>query len=174
MIQIESFQVSPEEYCNSFDSIEHPRIETCPHCHAMKRLHLHGTYARNLVHRGKEYLIKLKRHLCTQCRKTVSILPDFCHPKFQYSVQDLIKTIFALLLGETMATRQLAIFHLNRFLSNSSLIIEWLRKYLCENIAFPCFKNERAIKLLKMVTGLTPTVFAKRYFDHFSKGFMAK
>ena len=46
----------------------------------------HGFYDRDLITAGFEGRIKIRRYRCPGCRKTVSLLPSFCHPLRTYGI----------------------------------------------------------------------------------------
>lgn len=62
-----------------------PPPERCPHCKRWHSYGKHGFYTRN--HIGTDYSgrIAIRRYICRCCGKTLSMLPDFCHPAFQYA-----------------------------------------------------------------------------------------
>lgn len=51
----------------------------CGHCHTQP-LHRHGCYWRAVVCRWRIYRIPIYRWKCPNCRRTVSVLPDFLKP----------------------------------------------------------------------------------------------
>ena len=59
--------------------------ELCPHCKA-DYLKKHGFYERYLITVGFEGEITIRRYCCHECRKTVSLLPSFCHPMRTYGI----------------------------------------------------------------------------------------
>ena len=61
----------------------------CPQCHA-DYLRRHGYYSRDLVTEGFEGIILIRRYLCKECGRTVSVLPAFCHPRRTYGMRAII------------------------------------------------------------------------------------
>jgi len=57
----------------------------CPMCRA-EYLKKHGFYVRDLVTIGFEGEIIIRRYCCPDCRRTVSLLPSFCHPLRTYGL----------------------------------------------------------------------------------------
>jgi transposase-like protein len=63
--------------------------EPCPQCKG-DYLKKHGYYDRYLITVEFEGEIKIKRYYCPACKKTVSLLPSFCHPKRTYGTEAII------------------------------------------------------------------------------------
>jgi len=170
-IIIHEYGLSPKNYFKSFDSMNHHRIEQCPHCKSHKRLYLHGTYSRYVIYRGKSYSIKIMRHFCSCCKVSYSVFPEFITPYFS----ECIWGIFAALNNEVgyfnIPIERLYFYH-RRFIKNMALIIEFLRSEGF-NVILRGSAKEKAKKLIEMVNRLELAPFAKRYQDHFFKGLMA-
>jgi hypothetical protein len=77
----------PEMYHAQGKAYNFPDMTTklCPQCKAdyMKK---HGYYGRYLITLTFEGEIKIRRYYCGECKKTVSLLPSFCHPKRTYGI----------------------------------------------------------------------------------------
>jgi len=60
----------------------------CPNpcCHYEGRLRRHGFYTRNALTLLTTYVIVIQRYYCPACKKTISLLPSFLAPRFQYSL----------------------------------------------------------------------------------------
>src|SRR5690606_21514550 len=50
------------------------------------KLHKHGFYKRFYLDGLSFWRILIRRYCCTRCGTTISFLPSFCVPKFQYSL----------------------------------------------------------------------------------------
>ena len=61
------------------------RLGRCPLCQARSCLLAHGFYHRTLVHKNFDDSIPIRRYLCRDCRRTVSLLPDFALPYLRHS-----------------------------------------------------------------------------------------
>ena len=61
------------------------RLDRCPLCQARSCLLAHGFYYRTLVHKDFDDSIPIRRYLCRDCRRTVSLLPDFALPYLRHS-----------------------------------------------------------------------------------------
>lgn len=170
-IIIHEYGLSPSEYKESFDDMKHFRIEQCPSCDSHKQLYLHGSYKRYVIYLGKSYHIKIKRHFCSCCKATFSVFPEFLTPHFCESIYG----IFAALKGKSKKLKipiERLYFYRRRFMKNRSTIIELLRVEGVDVMLSGSLK-EKATKLIEMVSRLELAPFAKRYQDHFNKGFMA-
>lgn len=70
--------------------------EMCPQENCMADyLCKHGYYERYLITHGFEGLIIIRRYYCKTCKKTVSLLPSFCHPKRTYGTEAIIMILNA-------------------------------------------------------------------------------
>ncbi len=69
--------------------------ERCPFkdCTMPVKLQKHGYYSRFFISKSFLGRIYIRRYICPVCGKTVSMLPMFCIPRFQYSANDIIKTL---------------------------------------------------------------------------------
>ncbi|KAF5087252.1 hypothetical protein DSECCO2_48090 [anaerobic digester metagenome] len=177
MVHLEHFSDHPLDYITEFYTAERVRIDSCPHCHSRRRLHLHGIYHRHVIWYEDVFSIPVQRHYCIHCGKTVSILPSFCHSGFQLALPFLLELLWAFfkrIPSGCALAHQHRHFITRRFLFCLNRLIEYFR--ICHDplIVFPDFWHEKAIKLLEMVQSVgKPHIFAKRYYDHFKIGFMA-
>jgi len=73
-----------QRYAASFRDLVFPRPALCPRCAAAGQLVGHGSYARTVTEPRQTHTIRIKRLLCTACRRTVSLLPTFCLPFRHY------------------------------------------------------------------------------------------
>ena len=177
MIHLEYLSEHPLDYISDFQTTQKLRIKSCPNCNTRRTLHLHGVYYRYIIWYKAIYYIPIQRHLCVHCRKTVSVMPSFCHPRFQLSLPYLLKILLAFFKAFPLTynlARQHQKFIINRFLLCMNRLVEFFRVFYDPLIIFPAFEHEKAIKLLEMVTNSgKPDIFAKRFKDHFKIGFMA-
>lgn len=65
-----------------------------PCCSFQGRLRRHGFYTRNALTLLATYLIVIQRYYCPSCKKTVSLLPSFLAPRFQYSLSCIFFALF--------------------------------------------------------------------------------
>ena len=66
--------------------------EKCPHkgCHKPIKLKKHGFYGRNIISDEYTGLIYIRRYICPICGRTLSMLPMFCLPYYQYSLVAIV------------------------------------------------------------------------------------
>jgi len=85
---------SPALYQLQGKTYDFPDMTTklCPHCRA-DHLEKHGFYTRNLITINFEGEIIIRRYCCPECRKTVSLLPSFCHPKRTYGINAIFRLL---------------------------------------------------------------------------------
>lgn len=70
----------------------------CPHCTA-QRMHKHGRYFRAVVCRWRVFQIPIYRWRCPQCKKTLTVLPDFLKPYARFLALLREKAVWRRLAG---------------------------------------------------------------------------
>lgn len=195
MQQIFYTTVSPEEYCHLGKDFPFPKPISCPnpHCRVNVPPQKHGFYHRNTHNGSFSGRIVIRRYYCPYCRTTISYLPSFCLPYFQYTV-DLIFFSLKLVLDSNFSLRGCLRlirerfralywafshlqFYLRRFVANLNSIKMFLRQLnprislLEDNPA----KREGAQKVLRLlVTGFSPIqIFSTRFYEAQGYSFMA-
>src|SRR5215831_11218490 len=79
------------------------RPDHCPQCQSAQALTAHGFYRRTLVDAGFDGWIRVRRYLCGDCRRTVSLLPQFALPYLRFSVSVIALFLWARLqVGHTL------------------------------------------------------------------------
>lgn len=172
---IYEFNLTVSEYAALEEDNIFPCLEQCPICKAQIPLRAHGFYQRNAVIGFKAYHIKIRRYKCLDCKKTISILPSFLLPYYQYSLEvilERLKKYFQDKKDNIPFYRQLTEFYAKRFLSNLPALISFFRD-VGQNITLTGENKEKAIKLLEMISVFPKTSFSRRYQNQFLKGFMA-
>ena len=173
MQEIHDFEVSPIQYYKNGRNNNFPEIKRCTFCndHMIKN----GFYQRFVITTtGRSYIIFIRRYRCKHCNKSVSILPSFLLPYFQRS----LKAIFLCLeeyffkSNYTLKHRQVH-FYIRRLMTNIAGLISFFRDKLNPRLDFKGTKNKKAIKLIEMIKKSPTPTFAKRYYYHFNKSFMA-
>ena len=87
------------------------RLGRCPLCQARSCLLAHGFYYRTLVDKDFDDSIPIRRYLCRDCRRTVSLLPDFALPYLRHSTVILgLFLVSRLLAGRSLAQAAQAAF----------------------------------------------------------------
>jgi hypothetical protein len=72
-------------YLAAPDALVDENSRACPFCTDKHRLRLHGHYHRCvLLPDGRTERVAVRRLLCAQLGRTVSLLPDFCIPRRQH------------------------------------------------------------------------------------------
>jgi len=167
-----SFHISPREYSKRGKNNDFPRIDVCPCCFYPSPLPRHGFYRRNALFRKREFRILILRLKCPSCKKTISLLPDFLLPNYQYSLEYILyvlKKFFREL--KTVTYYQLLQFYRRRFLGNLKRIEAFFRDMGYQGV-IP--EKDKAIKLLELISAFPKArTFAKRFQDHFQRNFMA-
>src|SRR5580700_10429333 len=94
---------SIQQYLAEISDADRYRPEGCPQCQAKRSPAAHGFYSRTPVDVEFEGTIRVRRYLCRECKRTVSLLPEFALPYLRFSV--LVISLFLgarLLAGRTL------------------------------------------------------------------------
>lgn len=86
---------------NGVPEVDRPR--GCSHCGADTMPHRHGKFMRVLFSLTEEIVIPIFRFLCTQCRKTMSVIPSFVERHHQVAVEIKEELILRREEGESIA-----------------------------------------------------------------------
>ena len=161
-------RVTVEQYATGV-GIQYPVFDECPICGARAKLIGHGSYDRNaLPSLSLVFLLAIKRLLCPVCHRTVSLLPWFLLPRYQYSLRLIID---ALVNGRD-GCRQLVQHWRRHFLRNVNAVLSFLRDLgYCASL--PRAPDEKAIRLLRTIENMGPTIFSVLYHKRFRRSFMA-
>ena len=143
----------------------------CEMCGYYKKIIQYGFYLRYYInfHLGINEKIYVKRYFCKNCKKTISLLPDFCIRKYILSFQDILNIVYEfdnkkLHLEEYILelnkkytyinlSKQGYYNYLNRLIKNIPLIESFLR-IININIVFESVnkaKKERLMTILKSI-----------------------
>lgn len=159
-----------------------------PECHMPVKLKKHGYYSRYIISKSFSGLIYIRRYICPVCGKTVSMLPMFCIPQFQYSGSDIINMLNEFYQGDRSLKkfvrdikldfpnidRRHINYYKKRIIDNRNLIQYGL------NLISPKFfltrtipENQKWIKcFLEEVTRLHPHVFLADFSKSTGKTFL--
>ena len=79
------------------ESLYPPPPLKCPHrdCHTPMQLKKHGYYQRWLITETFQGHIRIRRYICPVCGKTVSMMPAFCIPHFQYGAEVIVNSVWS-------------------------------------------------------------------------------
>lgn len=172
MVIIYDYHLSLKQYAKRGKENNFPEVDKCPCCRGKVRLRRHGFFWRNALQRGNQYRIPICRLKCPSCQKTVSLLPDFLIPHFQYTLSAVLEQLRAGLLGKTVGYYQLVQFYRKRFLAQLKQVEMFFRDEGFRGI-LPKDTKAKAIKLLEMVLALGKATFLRRSTGHFTSNFMA-
>lgn len=180
---------SLREYAEKGRAYPFPEPPICPCCKRSKP-HKHGFYERFCLDGYISVRILVRRYYCRSCRATISFLPDFCVPKFQYSLSVLWRILYLrfekkhslrectkILLHELPELEwlpQRISFYAKRFLDN----LPWLESVL--RSVFPRMrldlsKEKRAKKVLAIVRSNANRIqnLARLFYEQCHRSFLA-
>jgi hypothetical protein len=128
----------PGAYADAAGNGEYPEApDKCPHkgCGMPVRMKKHGFYRRYVLTGTFVGRIKVRRYKCPACGRTVSMLPAFCTPRFQYGVQDIVSVLYDTLVrgisasraaesngSQPLLSRRHIIYYRRRFEKNKALV----------------------------------------------------
>ena len=97
------FAGSVQQYNAQLDNPDCYRPGHCPQCHTKHPLTAHGFYKRTLIDAAFDGVIRVRRYLCQECQRTVSLLPEFTLPYLRSSLTVIALFLIArLLYGQTL------------------------------------------------------------------------
>lgn len=191
MQQIFYTTATPEEYHRLGENFPFPVPGSClnPECLVKVPPQKYGFYKRNAIDANFSGRILIRRYYCKYCGKTVSYLPSFCLPYFQYTIEAILMALCYILdsnhslraclkllknLGWAPAHLQ---FYLKRFLNNQNRIKVGLRQ-LIPGISLPPDEQDKrkgAQKVLRIVITGFPQIqtFQARFHKQCGYSFMA-
>ncbi len=144
MVRLHHFHISCKEYYNRGKNNLFPELYGCPNpcCSFKGRLRRHGFYTRFALTLTATYLIFIQRYYCPSCKRTVSLLPSFLAPNFQYTLACIFFSFYQIAVrrltlehiaskinlcsGRTEMSYQHICFYRRRLLENRPLIIGFL------------------------------------------------
>jgi hypothetical protein len=174
MIYPHDFGIDIYEYEAKGRENDFPVLNQCPGCLSQGKLHRHGYYWRYGIEGDEHMRIPICRYICLVCEITVSILPTFLIPYFQYTLHTILEGIGRFLKGEKgEGNRQLLAQHVKRFHEK----IRWVHSFFmdmgCSSGLSGDIKKE-AQKYVKMIQDIGVSSFFRRSWGHISSYFMGK
>lgn len=195
MQQIFEVDVSPRDYARQGMNFNFPTPNACPNPECLIPIppKKHGFYERNSLgfcYRGK---IIIRRYYCPCCGKTISYLPSFCLPYFQYTLAVIFQVLVEHLIAAMSYNRiiqkfkrkhnklhlqtQHIAFYILRLLMNLNAIQIGLRQ-LKPDISLPEFGldiKKGAKKILHIVKyGFQEThTFSGMFFKQCNRSFLS-
>ncbi len=95
MVIVVDFGEDVQHYAEKFAELVWRRPSVCPQCAAPGQVVGHGSYGRTVTDPTQTVVIRVKRLLCTACRRTLALLPTFCLP-FRHYQTATIQAVLAL------------------------------------------------------------------------------
>jgi len=92
---------SAKDFSTRNSGIFPPPPQKCPFkdCGLPVKFRKHGYYTRYYISGIFTGVLYIRRYICPVCGRTISMLPVFCLPKFQYSGLDIISMLHELYQG---------------------------------------------------------------------------
>ena len=171
---IYSFNLTLDEYIDQIYFMDFTEFDSCPICHSHLKLIKHGFYFRNVItNKNINYFIPIRRFVCSKCKLTISLLPDFLLPYFQSTVIRVINLINDLIQNKIKRYLHLAHFYKTRFLHNLNAIISFFRlKDFSVPIAFEI--DENLFLFIDKIISFPAIIFSKSYYFTFNTHFLSK
>ena len=133
------FRGSIQQYAEEICDANRYRPDSCPQCQGRCRLTAHGFYCRTLVDVEFDGSIRVRRYLCGNCRRTVSLLPQFALPYLRSSVSVIALFLWARLqVGHTLVAAAALAGLPNMPYQCGQFWVRWFRKQavaLCAALA---------------------------------------
>jgi len=162
----------------------------CPHkeCHSPVKMKKHGFYTRYVMVIGFSGDIRIRRYLCPACGGTVSMLPSFCVPRFQYGVEVIILSLLIAMkyksvryAGTQWKKRPENLTRRHILYYRKKVILNRLRIQLALNQVSPAFVDLQQIagdldwtrEFLKAATYIKPPQFNASYHNLTGNSFMS-
>lgn len=164
------FEIDLAEYAQRGKENDFPVFDQCPSCHCPSggNVYRNGFYWRNSITEDLVLRIPICRLKCLKCKVSISILPDFLIPYFQYTLHTILKSVKrALEKKKGNGCRQLWSFHLRRFIRS----VNWIHSFLVDNEMED--RKKEAISYMKMILDFGESPFLRRTWGHLSSYFMA-
>ena len=93
------FAGSIQQYSEVLADPDRYRPDHCPQCAARCPLTAHGFYWRTVADLEFDGFIRVRRYLCHDCKRTVSLLPEFALPYLRFSILVISLFLVARLLN---------------------------------------------------------------------------
>ena len=96
MVKLFSPNITIQDYHERGSKNLFPTLPSCPNpdCRAQKTMWRNGFYVRCVVTGTQLYEIKIQRLRCRYCGISVSLIPNFALPRFQYSLDIIIAALY--------------------------------------------------------------------------------
>lgn len=169
------FGLGIEAYAEKGKMNAFPLLDCCPSCgcHGPGNIHRHGYYNRYGIQDDQTLLLLICRYRCLVCEVTISILPDFLIPYFQYTLLMILRHVKQVLeqKKEIQMSRQLCRYHLKRFLNYKN----WVHTFFIEETnEQDRYHIKKAINYVVMIQDFGESPFFRRSWGHLQSYFMAR
>ena len=160
----------------------------CPHCHIPAMMKKHGFYKRYIILISYDGVIRIRRYICDECQRTVSMLPSFCVPRYQYGTEIIITALLTAIIKNSVTyaatkwperpqtlTRRHIIQYRKRIMRNRGFIQLGLNLMSPEFISLgkTAGDTEWTRKFLEAVAQIKPPQFNSLYHGLTRKSFMS-
>jgi hypothetical protein len=172
VVHYHDFLVELPRYAALGKANDFPTLNCCPICRAKNRLQRHGFYERNVISEECSFRIPICRLLCPDCGRTVSILPMFVLPYFQYTVDIILRILLAFWMTCGLCTRQQRRFYEKRVYGKLTEMEMFFREGGFLEM-LPITRKEKAIKMIQMIQALGKATYLRRWWRHRTNSFMA-
>ena len=191
MVRMHHFQITVQEYyCRGKQNL-FPDLYKCPNpcCRFEGRLRRHGFYTRNVLTLDATFIIVIQRYYCPVCKKTVSLLPTFVVPHFQYSLTCIFFALYQVVVkhltldhiascinqrsGRFELSHQHISFYCRRLVNNRPLIVGFLGS---KGVVFAC-SNDSGLwpqPFIQETCKLNLESFSLSYFNLQARHFLSK
>lgn len=176
MIHIHDFGIDIYKYSENGKENDFPAFDRCPNCNCLAQgnIYRHGYYWRYGIEKGEHIQLAICRYICKACKITISILPSFLIPYFQYTLHMIVEGVRRYLNGNKVeATRQLIAQHWRRF----SETLHWIHSYFVDKGHVSGLSQDikkEALKYVRMIRDIGVSPFFRRSWGHLSSYFMGR
>jgi transposase-like protein len=186
--RVHNFEITPREYSSRGKNNLFPDFYKCsnPKCSYQDRLWRNGFYRRNVIWFDAIYTIFVQRYRCPVCGHTVSALPTFVLPYYQYALAVIFLCFQAISIMK-MSYKQAAGHVHSRYLKEQHIHFYKDRFNSCAKLSVPVLlnlgcvspiQNDNSSLLFTWVTYIkchsTAESFTVRFLEMWSISFLSK
>ena len=173
MVKLYDFHQTTQEYYERGKNNLFPELSGCPFpgCPYRGRLRRHGFYLRNVLTFKTIFPIFIQRYLCPICKHTVSLLPSFLIPHFQYSLACIFFGLFRTLVTRLpLAQIAQAINQISRRTEMSHQHLTLYRKRFLANmpLIIGFFGSKESVFTNASPESIVRQIFQKRFLELFN------
>jgi len=176
--------VRAEEYQRQGKAFPFPDLtkELCLRCRS-DFLKKHGYYKRYLILLQFAGMILIRRYICKECGRTVSLLPSFAHPGRAYGIEPIIYVLTGFyvsgkciceIAGSSVCSRQLLRWFRMRIEQNINMLIMGITEVL--SLRAPpvteTHKNKRVGQFFMFIRSFSAEDISLKIFEHTRKSYL--